>query len=142
MGPVWTGKNGFFLNLFVFANIFEHKVRKSRVSVVNNYSTWTQVFSRISSRKHKISRKSFCLFLWGTGGFFILKRCRKSRDIVPLKGTFIGTFSIKILIWFARTISNILPAIRRRLRRLQFLRWVFGLFRAGSVKTSVKFSSV
>ena len=42
LGPIWTGENG-FENLFVLAKIFDRKVRKSRVRVVNDYAE-TQIF--------------------------------------------------------------------------------------------------
>ena len=45
LDPKWIGKNG-FTNFFVFAKIFDHKVRKSGVSIVNYYVD-TQIFLQI-----------------------------------------------------------------------------------------------
>ena len=42
LGPIRTGENG-LVNFFVFAKIFDRKVRKSRVRVVNDYAD-TQIF--------------------------------------------------------------------------------------------------
>ena len=44
-------------------------------------------FSRISSRKRKISRNRFCLFIWGPCRVFLSRKMyRKSRFTVPLNG--------------------------------------------------------
>ena len=41
-------------------------------------------FSRISLQKLKISRNRFCLNIWGPRWSILIKKSRKSRDIVPL----------------------------------------------------------
>ena len=41
-------------------------------------------FSRISSRKRKLSRNRFCLFIYGAQVEFFIQKGRKSRDTVPL----------------------------------------------------------
>ena len=71
LGPIWTGENG-FASFFVFAKIFDRKVQKSRVRVVNDNAD--KVFLRISSRKQKILLNRFCLFIWSTGGVFFYEK--------------------------------------------------------------------
>ena len=87
LGPIWTGENG-FASFFVFAKIFDRKVQKSRVRVVNDNAD--KVFLRISSRKQKILLNRFCLFIWSTGGVFSCKKFRKSRNTVPSKISLFG----------------------------------------------------
>ena len=84
LGPIWTGKNCFIPNFFVFANIFDHKVRKSRVSVVNNNMD-TSFFREYLRENRKFREKVFtCSYGAQVEFSFYIKRCRKSRDTVPL----------------------------------------------------------
>ena len=47
LGPIWTGKTG-FATFLILAKIFDRKVKKLRVLVVNDY-TDTQIFLYIQS---------------------------------------------------------------------------------------------
>ena len=70
-----------FVSFFYF---FQNKLIY-HVNLVNDYADTR--FSRISSRKRKISRNRFCLFIWGPCRVFLSRKMyRKSRFTVPLNG--------------------------------------------------------
>ena len=73
LGPSYEQAKIVSQTFFIFAKIFDHKVRKSPFRVVNDYADTTR-FTRISLQQRKISRNRFGMFIWGPGGVYLIEK--------------------------------------------------------------------